>query len=208
MRIDGTIPGCPVCGGTRIFEVTRFVVHRSRRVSSFNEDGGVICRMGDETWEEPPYEELGRHLKMLAPEVADSGEVRAAYYVCEDCSAEFDDPAHCAPSGPPNRVRALQALWGLSDEEMARALGMEAADLPTGFIFELPVEASRRLGHLKEASRLMAGQVPSERIPEVVRRPARAAGGGRSLLDLATDGETERLTMVVVDLFDLRRFMP
>lgn len=84
--------------------------------------------------------------------------------------------------------RVLRA-WGLSSAEAARIFGVSRQAVAKWARSGIPAERLVPLGDLVAATDLLGHYLKPERIPVVVRRPAEALGG-RSLVELATAGDT------------------
>jgi len=71
----------------------------------------------------------------------------------------------------------------------------------------VPPDRQVHLAELDSATELLERYVRPERIPAIVRRAAPALSG-KSLLDLASQGQTAEVLEVVREMFDLRRVQP
>lgn len=98
-------------------------------------------------------------------------------------------------------------LWGLSNAAAARIFGVSRQAFSKWIRNGPPAARSAAVADLASATELLDRYVKRERIPAVVRRPAPNLGG-RSLLDLAGDGDTRAVAEAVAEMFDLRRVQP
>lgn len=98
-------------------------------------------------------------------------------------------------------------LWGISKEVTAEMFGVSRPALSKWLVKGAPAERRDDIALLDEATRLLLDHLRVERIPAVVRRPY-PAGGGRSLLDLARDGQLRRVRDDVDAMFDIHRVQP
>lgn len=92
------------------------------------------------------------------------------------------------------------AVWGLSQAETARLLGISRQAVGKWLERGAPAERSRLVGDLAAATDLLVHYLKRDRIPAVVRRPI-AACGGRSLLDLVAAGESAAMLATCRDMF-------
>jgi transposase-like protein len=99
------------------------------------------------------------------------------------------------------------ACWDLSASEAARAFGVSRQALSKWRKDGVPPERAPALADLDTATETLCRYVKRERIRVVVRRPA-AALGGRSLLEIASEGRHEDVARAVAEMFDLRRVQP
>ncbi len=95
----------------------------------------------------------------------------------------------------------LLRVWGLSGAEGARLFGVSRQALAKWLRAGVPAERLAALGDLAAATDLLVRYVKPERIPAVVRRPAPRLGG-RSLVDLATGGDTAGVLEACRAMFD------
>jgi hypothetical protein len=98
-------------------------------------------------------------------------------------------------------------LWGLSNSAAASVFGVSRQAFSKWLNAGAPSSRADTVADLAAATDLLDRYVKRERIPAVVRRPAPMLGD-RSLLDLATDGETQQVAEAVEQMFDLRRVQP
>ena len=98
-------------------------------------------------------------------------------------------------------------LWGLSNSAAAAAFGVSRQAFSKWLKTGAPGGRADAVADLAAATDLLDRYVKRERIPAVVRRPAPMLGD-RSLLDLASDGETRQVAEAVEQMFDLRRIQP
>ena len=98
-------------------------------------------------------------------------------------------------------------LWGLSNSGAAGVFGVSRQAFSKWLKTGIPAGRTGVVTDLAVATDLLDRFVKRERIPAVVRRPAPMLGD-RSLLDLATSGETRKVAEAVEQMFDLRRVQP
>ena len=98
-------------------------------------------------------------------------------------------------------------LWGLSNSAAAAVFGVSRQAFSKWMKAGAPAGRARAVADLASATDLLDRYVKRERIPAVVRRPA-AMLGDKSLLDLASEGETRHVAESVEQMFDLRRVQP
>lgn len=105
-----------------------------------------------------------------------------------------------------DRHRAAQSfarvlsVWDLSRSEAARHFGVSRQALSKWLRQGVPAERSEAVGDLAAATDLLVHYLKRDRIPAVVRRPARELGN-RSLLDLLAAGDTRALLDACRDMF-------
>jgi hypothetical protein len=99
------------------------------------------------------------------------------------------------------------ALWGLSNSAAAAVFGVSRQAFSKWLKTGVPPGRANATADLAAATDLLDRYVKRERIPAVVRRPATMLEE-RSLLDLASNGETRRVAEAVERMFDLRRIQP
>ena len=104
-------------------------------------------------------------------------------------------------------LERLMTLWALSASEAARAFGVTRQAFSKWRQNGVPADRTPALADLSEATDTLDRHVKRERIPAVVRRPARNLGG-LSLYDLACQGRHDELRETVAAMFDLRRVQP
>ena len=97
--------------------------------------------------------------------------------------------------------------WGLSNAEAARIFGVSRQAIGSWRAEGAPVGRADSIADLAAATDLLGRYVKRERIPAVVRRSAEALGG-RSLLDIAREGDHAEVRRLVEAMFDLRRVQP
>ncbi|MEN8238432.1 MAG: hypothetical protein ABFR53_04420 [Actinomycetota bacterium] len=98
-------------------------------------------------------------------------------------------------------------LWGLSNSAAAGVFGVSRQAFSKWLKSGAPTARADMIADLAAATDLLDRYVKRERIPGVVRREAPMLGD-RSLLEMATDGETRQLAEAVKSMFDLRRVQP
>lgn len=104
-------------------------------------------------------------------------------------------------------LERLMSLWGLSAAEVGRMFGVSRQALSKWRSSGVPPARADAVAALATATDLLDRYVKRERIPAVVRRPAPELGG-RSLYELACEGEHERVRRVTARMFDLARVQP
>lgn len=98
-------------------------------------------------------------------------------------------------------------LWDLSNAAAARVFGVSRQAFSKWRKTGPPAMRSATVADLASATDLLDRYVKRERIPAVVRRPAEQFDG-RSLLDIAEQGDTHAVLEHVAAMFDLRRTQP
>jgi hypothetical protein len=98
-------------------------------------------------------------------------------------------------------------LWGLSNSAAASVFGVSRQAFSKWLKTGVPTARADAVADLSAATDVLDRYVKRERIPAVVRRNAPMLGE-KSLLDLASDGETRRVAKAVEQMFDLRRVQP
>jgi hypothetical protein len=98
-------------------------------------------------------------------------------------------------------------LWGLSNAGAANVFGVSRQAFSKWLKTGPPAGRSESIANISAATDRLDRYVKRERIPAVVRRSAPALGD-RSLLDLASAGETREVAEAVEAMFDLRRVQP
>jgi hypothetical protein len=98
-------------------------------------------------------------------------------------------------------------LWGLSNSAAASVFGVSRQAFSKWLKTGVPTARADAVADLSAATDLLDRYVKRERIAAVVRRNAPMLGE-KSLLDLASDGETRRVAKAVEQMFDLRRVQP
>jgi len=104
-------------------------------------------------------------------------------------------------------VGRLAARWQLSNTEIGRMFGVSRQAVAKWMSDGVPPDRQVQLAELDSATELLERYVRPERIPAIVRRAAPALSG-KSLLDLASQGQTAEVLEVVREMFDLRRVQP
>lgn len=139
--------------------------------------------------------------------------------VVDELTAEILERANGDPATLRELVDRLDAELGAAPlQRCARLWGVSTAQL--GSMFDVsrqaaakwmsdgpPAARADQVALLGEATDLLDRWIKRERIPAVVRRPADTLDG-RSLLDLALDGEFRAVRDELVETFDLRRIGP
>jgi hypothetical protein len=101
-------------------------------------------------------------------------------------------------------LERLIHLWGLSGAEVGRVFGVSRQAVSKWRDQGVPPGRADDLAALTAATDLLNRYVKRERIPAVVRRPAEDLGG-RSLYEVASEGEFDRVREQVERMFDLAR---
>lgn len=111
------------------------------------------------------------------------------------------------PATAPPGIAALdrlRELWGLTQVDLGAVFGVTRQAVAKWAARGVPESARVQLADLDAVSDLLVRHLKRDRIPAVVRRPA-ARLGGRSMLDLATSGETAELLRYTREMLDLSR---
>ena len=145
---------------------------------------------------------MGRPLSAMTPEDA-AAEVAASADAqwTRRFLDELDRTVRKAP------LERFVELWGLSNAAAAMVFGVSRQAFSKWLRAGPPAARAAAIGDLAAATDLLDRYVKRERIPAVVRRPAPMLGD-RSLLDIASEGETRRVLEAVETMFDLRRVQP
>ncbi|MDX1659280.1 MAG: hypothetical protein R3343_10710 [Nitriliruptorales bacterium] len=98
-------------------------------------------------------------------------------------------------------------LWDISNAELGRMFGVSRQAASTWLQDGPPAARRDQVELLGQATDLLDRWVKRERIPAVVRRPVDVLDG-RTRLEVALDGEFERLRDELRDTFDLARVAP
>lgn len=104
-------------------------------------------------------------------------------------------------------VGRLAARWRLSYTEIGRMFGVSRQAVAKWAAEGVPADRQPQLVELAAVTDLLERYVRPERIPAVVRRASEATGG-RSLLELASEGRSAEVLAAVRAMFDLRRVQP
>ena len=104
-------------------------------------------------------------------------------------------------------LERLIALWGVSSAEVAGFFGVSRQAFAKWLQVGPPADRAPAVAALEDATELLARHLKRERIPAVVRRHS-ALTADRSLLQMATAGEHEKVLGAVRTMFDLRRVQP
>ena len=83
-------------------------------------------------------------------------------------------------------------MWGLSQAEAARLLGVSRQAIGKWLHRGIPPERARAISDLAAATDLLVRYLKRDRIPAVVRRPSRVLDGA-SLMDLLAQGDMQGL---------------
>jgi len=92
------------------------------------------------------------------------------------------------------------SIWGLSQSEAARLLGISRQAVGKWLARGAPAERLEMVGDLAVATDILVHYLKRERIPAVVRRPIAARDGG-TLLDLFASGDSRELLETVRAMF-------
>jgi len=98
-------------------------------------------------------------------------------------------------------------LWGLSNAAAAKVFGVSRQAFSKWLQNGPPSARSGAVADLSSATNLLDRYVKRERIPAVVRRPAKSLGNS-TLLEIASRGDTQMVAKATRDMFDLRRIQP
>ena len=138
-------------------------------------------------------------IRNLAPDEADE-QILAAH------GHESDWLDACAESLVRRRASRSFArtieVWGLSQAEAARLLGVSRQTIGKWLRQGIPPERAGEISNLAAATDLLLRYLKRARIPAVVRRPIRALGG-TSLTDLLGRGDTQTLLSACQAMFRL-----
>lgn len=93
------------------------------------------------------------------------------------------------------------SVWGLSQSEAARLLGISRQAIAKWLSRGAPADRLEMVGDLAVATDILVHYLQRDRIPAVVRRPI-AARGGVSLLDLFASGDSREVLITVRAMFD------
>lgn len=96
------------------------------------------------------------------------------------------------------------ALWGLSQSEAARLLGVSRQAIGKWLSDAPPAERLALIADLAAASEVLVRHLKRDRIPAVVRRPI-PARGGQSMLDILRAGDARTLPALCRAMFDFER---
>lgn len=109
-----------------------------------------------------------------------------------------------------DRYRAGQSLartlrvWGLSQAAAGRLFGVSRQAVSKWIDAGVPAERTEAIADLAAATDLLIHHLKRDRIPAVVRRAADALGG-RSLIDLVSEGDTRAALQACRDMFAFER---
>ncbi|HSN03257.1 MAG TPA: hypothetical protein VLS91_07215 [Acidimicrobiales bacterium] len=104
-------------------------------------------------------------------------------------------------------LRRLERLWKLSRTEVANAFGVTRQAYAKWLKNGVPADRVGDVGLLDETTSELLAHIKTEKIADVVRRPAKNLDG-KSLVDLLESGEFGELRDAVSRAFDLRRVQP
>lgn len=131
---------------------------------------------------------------------------RAAEIVVEDGDGAWLDAfAECLDRCRAGRALARTlAVWGLSQSDAGRLFGVSRQAVSKWLDGGVPADRSEAMADLSAATDLLVHHLQRDRIPAVVRRPARALGG-RSLLDLVAEHDTGAVLDACRSMFAFER---
>ena len=95
-------------------------------------------------------------------------------------------------------------VWGLSQAEAARHLGVSRQAIGKWLHQGVPPERARAISDLAAATDLLVRYLKRDRIPAVVRRPIRMLDGA-SLVDLLARGDTHGLLSACRTMFQFEQ---
>lgn len=104
-------------------------------------------------------------------------------------------------------LERVMRAWDLSAAQLALVFGVSRQAVAKWRVHGVPVDRAVALADLAAATDVLERYVRRDRIPAVVRRPAKLTGGV-SLLELAERGDTDAVRRSVATMFDLRRVQP
>lgn len=145
--------------------------------------------------------DLGRLVQMTPRDAAARLAGAADEAWARDFLEEFDRRVRTDPVG------RLAARWRLSNTEIGRMFGVSRQAVAKWMAEGAPADRQARLAELDAATELLERYVRPERIPAVVRRPSEMTGG-KSLLELASEGRSAEVLEAVRAMLDLRRVQP
>ena len=102
--------------------------------------------------------------------------------------------------------RAMR-VWDLSVGKTARMFGISRQAFRKWLDVRPPADRLADVARLDRATKLLVDHLRPTRIPAVVRRPSERLGG-RSLLDVALDGDLDAVVAELERTFDLARVQP
>jgi len=114
---------------------------------------------------------------------------------------ELDRAVRTAP------LERFTELWGLSNSAAAAVFEVSRQAFAKWLTRGVPASRADAVADIATATDLLDRYVRRERIPAVVRRKADVLGG-RTLLEVATEGDTAAVLEAVSSMFDLRRVQP
>ena len=96
------------------------------------------------------------------------------------------------------------SVWGLSQSEAARLLGISRQAIGKWLGRGAPADRLEMVGDLAAATDILVHYLKRDRIPAVVRRPI-PARGGITLIDLFAGGDSRDLLRTVREMFEFER---
>jgi hypothetical protein len=112
----------------------------------------------------------------------------------EQLADELDRLRRISPLG-----RVIE-LWGLSRSDVAEMFAVSRQAVAKWLSVGVPTDRAAAVANLAAATDLLDRHIHRDRIAAVVRRPAPALAG-RSLLELATDGDTAAVLTACREMF-------
>jgi len=98
-------------------------------------------------------------------------------------------------------------IWGLSNAAAGNVFEVSRQAFPQWLKNRPPSASSNAIAYLSLATELLDRNVKREHLAVVVRRPATVLGN-RSLLEIASSGDTRAVANATTEVFDLRRIQP
>jgi hypothetical protein len=144
-----------------------------------------------------PTELTARPAADLARELLDAGEGEWA----EQLVSELERRLAARP------LERAMRVWGLSATKTARMFGVSRQGFQKWVDVRPPADRLVEVARLDRATQLLVDHVRPTRIPAVVRRPSQRLGG-RTLLDVALEGDLDTVVEELERTFDLARVQP
>lgn len=88
-----------------------------------------------------------------------------------------------------NQARRVFTVWGINQSEAGRVFGVSRQAVSRWIIDGIPANQTVAFADLSAATDILSHHLQADRIPAVVRRPARALDG-RALVDLIAQSRT------------------
>ncbi len=99
-----------------------------------------------------------------------------------------------------NQARWVFESWGISQSEAGRLFGVSRQAVSRWLVDGIPATQLAAFADLAAATDILTHYVKRDRLPAVVRRPARAFEG-QSLLDMLRDGRTPDIVIACRTMF-------